>query len=146
MTANDFALETFLKTRAEAQQSKDIDALMRHYPPDIVYYDVVPPLRFTGTAEVRANFLRWFDGYEGPISLDTHELTVVTEGDTAFANMLHLDSGTRKGGLQSAIWVRETTCLRRTNGQWLITHEHISVPINPINLQAWLPTEMNQPA
>lgn len=146
MTTNDSELQAFLETRTDAQQSKDIDRLMQHYAPDIVYYDVVPPLRFTGTAEVRRNFMRWFDGYDGPISLDTHDLTLVTSGDIAFANMLHLDSGTRKGKPQSSIWVRETVCLRRSNGQWLITHEHISIPVNPENLQVWLATDKDQPA
>lgn len=65
--------------------------------------------------------------------------TFATSTDLAFANMLHLDSGTRKNGLQTAIWVRSSVCCRRSNGKWLITHEHISVPINPQNLQAWFP-------
>ncbi|WP_107656593.1 YybH family protein [Nocardia suismassiliense] len=146
MTTNDSELETFFATRAEAQQSKNIDRLMEHYDPDIVYYDVVPPLRFAGHDEVRRNFLRWFDGYEGPISLQTHDRTVRTSGDVAFANMLHLDSGTRKGGLQASIWVRETVCLHRSNGGWLITHEHISIPINPENLQVWFAADKDQPA
>ncbi|WP_067983546.1 YybH family protein [Nocardia caishijiensis] len=91
---------------------------------DIVYYDAVAPLRFSGTEEARANFLRWFDGYDGPIELETHELTIAVDGDVAFANMLHLDSGKHKGGIELSIWVRETVCLRRVDGRWAITHEH----------------------
>ncbi|MEU5613677.1 YybH family protein [Streptomyces sparsogenes] len=146
MTTNDSDIRAILESRTDAQQSKDIDRLMSFYSPDIVYYDVVPPLRFTGTDEVRRNFVRWFDGYEGPISLETHDLTIAESGDVAFAQMLHLDSGERKGGLQTSMWVRETVCLRRSNGTWLITHEHISIPINPANLQAWLPSDKDQPA
>ncbi|MGW4470049.1 YybH family protein [Nonomuraea sp. NPDC004354] len=142
MTSNDSEVREFLESRVEACRTKDIDRLMSHYSPDIVYYDVVPPLRFAGSDEVRGNFARWFDEYDGPIGLETHDLTVAASGDVAFAHMLHLDSGTRKNGLQSAIWVRSTVCLRRSRGQWLITHEHISVPINPQNLQAWFPPEM----
>ncbi len=56
------------------------------------------------------------------------------------------DSGTRKGGFQSAIWVRETVCLRQSNGTWLIGHEHVSIPINPENLQVWLASDKDQPA
>ncbi|NYI03562.1 YybH family protein [Allostreptomyces psammosilenae] len=142
----DAEVMAFLESRADAQQSKDIDRLMAFYAPDIVYYDAVAPLRFRGTEEVRRNFLRWFDGYEGPISLETHDLSVVTSGDVAFAHMLHLDSGERKGGFQAAIWVRESVCLRRVDGRWLITHEHISIPFNPANFQVWLPTDKDQAA
>ncbi|WP_214317885.1 YybH family protein [Nonomuraea sediminis] len=139
MTSSDSEVRAFLESRVDACQKKDIDRLMSHYSPDIVYYDVVPPLQFAGSDEVRGNFVRWFDEYDGPIGLETHDLTIATNADAAFAHMLHLDSGTRKNGLQTAIWVRSTVCCRRSNGKWLITHEHISVPINPQNLQAWFP-------
>ncbi|MFI7133923.1 YybH family protein [Nonomuraea sp. NPDC050153] len=142
MTSNESEVMELLESRVDASQAKDIDRLLSHYSADIVYYDVVPPLQFTGHDEVRRNFVRWFDEYDGPISLETRDLSIATSGDVAFAHMLHLDSGTRKNGLQSAIWVRSTVCCRRSNGKWLITHEHISVPINPENLQAWFPPEM----
>ncbi|MFC4114247.1 YybH family protein [Nonomuraea zeae] len=137
MTSHESEVRAFLDVRVDACQKKDIDRLMSLYSPDIVYYDVVPPLHFTGSDAVRGNFVRWFDEYEGPIGLETHDLTIAVSGDVAFAHMLHLDSGTRNNGLQSSIWVRSTVCCRRTGGNWLITHEHISVPFNPENLQAW---------
>ncbi|MBB5958497.1 ketosteroid isomerase-like protein [Saccharothrix tamanrassetensis] len=146
MGSSESEVRALLESRADAQQSKDIDRLMSFYSADIVYYDVVPPLRFTGTGEVRRNFVRWFDGYEGPVSLETHESTVVVSGDVAFANMLHLDSGERRGGLRQSIWVRETVCLRRSNGSWSIVHEHVSIPIDPTSLRVWFASEKDQPA
>lgn len=140
MTSNDAQIRAFLERRTDAQRTKDIDRLMTFYSPDIVYYDAVAPLRFTGTEDVRRNFVRWFDGYIGPIGLDTHDLTVVTAEDTAFAHMLHLDSGKHRGGIELPIWVRETVCLRRTEDTWVITHEHISLPVNPRSFQVWFAT------
>lgn len=135
MTTSEPEIRELLKRRSDAAQSKDIDRLLSCYSPDIVYYDVVPPLRFAGTEEVRRNFLRWFDGYKGPISLETRDLTIVTSGDAAFANMLTLDSGERKGlaAPVPSIWVRETVCLQRSNDTWVITHEHISIPFDPVS-------------
>jgi ketosteroid isomerase-like protein len=141
MISNRSDVEALLESRVDAAQKKDIDRLMSHFSPDIAYYDVVPPLQFTGVEEVRRNFVRWFDGYDGPISLETHELTVATSGDVAFAHMLHLDSRTRTNGLESAVWVRSTVCCLRSGGRWLITHEHTSLPINPENLRASFPPE-----
>ncbi|NUT03615.1 MAG: SnoaL-like domain-containing protein [Hamadaea sp.] len=131
MTSYDSEVRTLLGNRVEACQAKDIDRLMSLYSPDIVYYDVVPPLEFIGADEVRRNFLRWFDEYDGPIGLETHGLIVAASMDVAFAHMLHLDTGTRKNGLDGAVWLRSSVCCRRSNGKWLITHEHISLPINP---------------
>lgn len=142
MTSNDSDIRALLESRVDVSQAKDIDRLMSHYSSDIVYYDAVAPLQFVGAEEVRRNFVRWFDGYDGPISLETRGLTIATSGDVAFAHMLHLDSGKRTNGLQSAIWVRSTVCCQRSGGKWLITHEHISLPINPENLQAWFPPDM----
>lgn len=132
-------IRALLENRVEASQVKDVDRLMELYAPDVVYYDVVPPMRFAGLDEVRRNFVRWFDEYDGPIELETRELTVGAGVDVAFAHMLHMDSGKRKNGLQTSIWVRSSLGFRRKGGRWLITHEHISVPINPQNLQAWFP-------
>ena len=120
-----------LRKRVEACRAKDIDGLMALYSPDIVYFDVIAPLQFIGPDEVRRNFLRWFDEYAGPIGLETRDQSVSVNGDVAFVHMLHLDSGTRRNGLELAVWLHATVCLRRIGDQWLITHEHISIPHDP---------------
>lgn len=130
MTSGDSEIRALLDSRVDACQRKDIDRLMSLYSPDIVYFDVVPPLQFTGPDEVRRNFLRWFGEYDGPIELETHELHIAMSGDVAFVHMLHVDSGKRKDGVpQGAVWLRSTVCCQRSNGKWLITHEHISLPL-----------------
>ena len=145
MTPNDSQVRALLDSRVDACQKKDLEQLMSHYSPDVVYYDVVPPLQYVGSADVRGNFERWFNEYTGPISMETHDLTIATGADVAFAHMLHLSSGTRKNGQQSSLWVRSTVCCQRSGETWLITHEHISVPINPQNRQAWSPAEVQGP-
>jgi ketosteroid isomerase-like protein len=128
MDSTQSEVEALLDGQSEAMRTKDIDRLMSLYSPNIVYYDVVPPLQFVGSAEVRRNFTRWFDEYEGPIGLEVHDLEIAKSADIAFAHMLGVDSGTRNNGVEGAVWLRSTVCLRRLNGKWLITHEHISIP------------------
>lgn len=125
-----------LDKRLEASQKRDIDALMSVYSPDIVYFDIIPPHRFAGTDQVRKNFLRWFDEYKGDISLETLEPRVAAGQDVAFAHMLNPDTGTRRSGDNATVTVRSTVCLQKTGGRWLITHEHVSLPLNPQNWQA----------
>lgn len=129
MNSSETKIEALLEGRVDACQEKDIDRLMSFYSSDIVYYDVVPPLQFAGSDKVRDNFVRWFDEYDGPIGLETHDLRIAASADVAFAHMLHLDSGTRNNGIEGAVWVRSTVCLRWLRGDWLITHEHISLPV-----------------
>ena len=137
MTPDELGIRALLDSRVEASQNKDLDLLMSHFAADIVYYDAVAPLQYVGSDEVRRNFQRWFDGYDGPISLTTKDLSIAIDGDVAFVHMLHLDSGKRTTGHDSSIWVRSTVCCQRRGGRWLITHEHISLPIDPQNMQAW---------
>jgi ketosteroid isomerase-like protein len=130
MTSSESEIRVLLDKRVNACRAKDIDQLMGLYAPDIVYYDVVPPVQFVGPVEVRRNFLRWFDEYEGAIGLETHDLDVATSGDVAFAHMLHSDSGKRKPGVpQGDVEIRSTVCCRRSGDTWLITHEHVSLPL-----------------
>jgi ketosteroid isomerase-like protein len=128
MASNDSEVRALLDSRVDACWAKDIDRLMSLYSPDIVYYDVVPPLQYAGSANVRSNFIRWFNEYDGPIGLETHDLEITTSADVAFAHMLHLASGQPNNGNNNAIWVRSTVCCRKSSGKWLITHEHISIP------------------
>lgn len=123
-------IEILLERRIEACRSKDIDKLMSIFAAEVVYFDVVPPLRFVGHDAVRDNFLRWFAEYDGPIRLATREATIAVEGDVAFAHMLHEDSGNRNRPDGKGFWLRSTSCLRRQDVGWRIVHEHISLPID----------------
>jgi ketosteroid isomerase-like protein len=125
-----------LDRRVEASRARDIDRLMSLYAPGIVYFDIIPPHRFTGTDAVRRNFLRWFAEYRGDIGLETHELSIAVGDDVAFAHMLHPDSGTRRSGQDVTVWVRASVCLQRIDDRWLITHEHVSFPIDPAQWSA----------
>jgi uncharacterized protein (TIGR02246 family) len=115
---------------AEAARNKDIDRLMSVYSPDIVYFDVVAPLQYTGSAAVRRNFLRWFDGYTSSIGMEIRDLRILESGNIAAAYMLVRASGTLKDGREVGYWVRATVCCQRSDQRWLITHEHISLPMD----------------
>ena len=115
---------------SEAIRLKDIDRLMSLYAPDIVYFDVVPPLHYTGSAAVRRNFLRWFDTWESGIGQDIRDLTLMVSGELAVAHMVIRASGTLKTGREVGYWVRATVGCQRSHQGWLITHEHISLPVD----------------
>ena len=73
-------VEVLFDNRSEAIWTKDIDRLMSLYSRDSIYFDVVLPLQFTGSAAIRRNFLRWFDEYQGSIALETRDLNVGDRG------------------------------------------------------------------
>jgi ketosteroid isomerase-like protein len=128
--ATQFQVRELLESWCQAARIKDIDRLMSLYSPGIVYFDVVPPLQFTGSTAVRENFLRVFDGYKSSIGVEILGSTIVANGDTAAAFMLIRVSGTLKDGREVGYWVRATICCQRSDHRWIITHEHISVPVD----------------
>ncbi len=56
------------------------------------------------------------------------DLRIAPGEGAAFCHYLALVSGARPGGRTSGYWVRGTTCFEQRDGQWLVTHEHISMP------------------
>jgi ketosteroid isomerase-like protein len=49
----------------------------------------------------------------------------------AFSHSINRISGTLQNGQKTGFWLRMTACWRRIDGQWLIEHEHVSVPVDP---------------
>jgi ketosteroid isomerase-like protein len=130
MASTQSEVRALFDSRSEAMRMKDIDSLMALYAPDIVYFDLVPPLQYAGSAALRVRFSEWFEGWEGAIGMKIRDLTIWASGDVAAASMLLRASGTRKNGKEVGYWVRTTNCCQRSNHGWLITHEHVSLPVD----------------
>jgi ketosteroid isomerase-like protein len=130
MASSESEVRALFDSRSEAMRAKDIDRLMPLFAPDIVYFDLVPPLRYVGSAALRDRFLHWFEGWKGPIGMEIRDLIVEAGGDVASASMLIRASGARANGREVGYWVRDSNGCRRQNGRWLITHEHISLPVD----------------
>jgi len=122
------ALRERIEAIAQAIRDKNVGLLMTFYAPEVVAFDLHPPRDVHGAAAYRQNFERWFESFEGKLGFDHVDLTI-TPGDTvAFCHYLAIVTGARPGGRKSGYWVRGTTCLEQRDGQWLVTHEHISMP------------------
>jgi ketosteroid isomerase-like protein len=128
---NESEIRTLMDSRSEAIRAKDIDRLMSFYSADIIYFDVVPPLQYVGSAALRDRFLHWFDSYQSGIGQDVGALNISVGADVAVASMLIRTSGTLKTGNELESWVRGTSCSKRSDHTWLVTHEHVSVPVDP---------------
>ena len=48
----------------------------------------------------------------------------------AFGYSLNRISGTLRDGRATDMWVRWTGCFRKIDGDWLIVHDHVSVPLD----------------
>ncbi|TIN46591.1 MAG: DUF4440 domain-containing protein [Mesorhizobium sp.] len=135
-TAEEMEIRKGLDDLVQALRAKDIEALMAHYAADTVVFDIRPPLRIESADAYRENFEAWFASVDGPIDYEVHELLVTVRDDVAFCHGLCHVRSKRTNGEKSDYWVRVTSGLRKMSDRWMITHEHISMPIDLRTMQA----------
>jgi uncharacterized protein (TIGR02246 family) len=115
---------------AKALHTMDLEGVMAIYAPDIVSFDIVPPLRHVGAEAKRQQWVDAFAMYQPPLGYEFRDVTVTVGDDVAFADSLNWISGTLQTGQRSEFWVRWTACFRKIDGTWLIAHDHVSVPVD----------------
>ena len=129
--AND---EADIRQRVEngvaAVRAMDLEAVMALYARDIVPFDIDPPLRYEGASAKRNAWVNVFEAYQRPLGYEVRDLRLTVGADIAFGFSLNRISGTLKSGSSTAFWLRWTTCFRKIDGDWLIAHEQVSVPVD----------------
>jgi uncharacterized protein (TIGR02246 family) len=123
-------IRALLDERVRAIRDRDAQALTSSCAPDIVSFDALPPLQRLGAEAVRARAEKWLGWYHGPVGYEIRDLRITAGDDTAFASYLYRVTGTMTNGSTVDMWLRSTICLRKRNGDWLIAHEHTSVPFD----------------
>jgi uncharacterized protein (TIGR02246 family) len=137
-TRDDAPIRACMDAVAHAFRAKDLTALMAHYAPDTVTFDVRPPLQVQGVGAYRATFEAWFAATQGPIDYELRDVRIATSDDVAFGHYLVHVKSTRTTGESAEYWVRVTSGFQKLNGRWLVTHEHVSVPIKMETMRAAL--------
>jgi uncharacterized protein (TIGR02246 family) len=127
---NEAAMKRVIEDGVEAVRNKNIEGVMSLYAPEVVSFDIVPPLRYVGADAFRNVWEEVFSSFQGPIGYEMHDLTITVGDDVAFAYSLNHISGTMNNGLKTDLWLRWTACFRKINGKWLIVHHQNSVPVD----------------
>jgi ketosteroid isomerase-like protein len=122
-------IRTLLHDQANAIRAKNTEGALAPYAPNIVRFDLAPPLATAGSQALGKSTLEeWFATWRGPIGFELRDLTVTQSGDPAFCHGFVRISGTKVDGEHNDVWVRQTVCFRKIGGAWKIIHEHTSVP------------------
>jgi uncharacterized protein (TIGR02246 family) len=112
---------------AKAFRAKDVDGLMANYAPDMVLFNLAPPLQYNGADAYRKIWEDWLPTFQGPVGYEIRDLSIAAGRDVAFCYRLTQIHGTRANGEETDTWVRATVCYRKIDGTWMVTHEHVSV-------------------
>jgi ketosteroid isomerase-like protein len=111
----------------KALRAKDIEGVMAHYAPEMLAFDLAPPLQHRRDG-IRHGLAEWFPTWEGPIGYEFRDLAITVGDGVAFSHSLNRLSGKRTSGEATDVWVRSTVCFREIDGEWMVVHEHTSVP------------------
>jgi ketosteroid isomerase-like protein len=127
-STNDAEIRQRIDGWTRAVHAKDADGVVSHYAPDIMSFDLAPPLRYQGADALRKSLAEWFLTFRGPVGYQLRDLSITAGDEVAFCHSLNHIRGARTTGEETDVWVRGTVGFRRIGGQWMITHEHLSVP------------------
>jgi uncharacterized protein (TIGR02246 family) len=115
-----------------AVNAKDIKAIMACYVPDesLVVFDVVPPRQYVGAKAYQKDWEDLFAAYPGPAEMKMSDLSVMTEGNLGYGHNIQQSTLTDKEGKKTPLVLRVSNGYRKVNGKWLISHEHVSAPVD----------------
>jgi uncharacterized protein (TIGR02246 family) len=123
------ALRELLDGIVGAIRAQDLDAFRRIYAPDVVSFDVEPPLQHVGVEAKLANWARVFAMFDD-VAYELRDVALVVDERVAFGHAFGRLSGTLADGTRTdGMWVRATFGFRRTDGRWTIAHDQVSVPL-----------------
>ena len=125
---NEVEIRQLIDDWANAVRGKDLKNLESYYVPEILEFDLTPPLQFAGIDAYGKNFEDWFSSFEGSIGYEIRDLKITTADDKAFSHSLNRIIGKRTNGESTDLWVLATVSFHKIGGKWKIAHEHFSVP------------------
>lgn len=130
MTNDEASIRKSIDSFAKAFCDKNVEGVMAPFAKDVVSYDILPPLQAVSAEMFVTHWREFFESHQGPLQVEFPDITISTGGDVAFSYCLHRVKGTLKNGQVNDWWLRWTACWRKANGNWLIVHEQVSVPID----------------
>lgn len=135
------AIHDLITAWARAIAAKDVDGITAHYTADTVLFDAIPPYKTIGREAIRQAWINCLPYFPDHFTTDLRDVTVQASGDVGWAHFLLHFSATPADHPCGQTWMRATVAFRRRAGAWVADHEHVSVPFNPMNNQAWFITD-----
>lgn len=116
--------------------AKDLKGMLAQYAPEVLFYDVTPPYKHEGVEAYERAWKACFPYLPERMGSELQDLKIIVRGDLAFAHLMHRLTHLDTGAPATCNWVRATVCYERREGQWVVVHEHVSVPFDPMTSKA----------
>ena len=127
-TKDEIAIRTLVEDWASAVRRKDIGGVIRHHSPNMLMFDVPQPLQLKGIAAYEKSWDLFFSWSHVPVVFDIGEMNITAGNDVAFVTAVMRCAGTEVNGKDIELEFRLTIGLCKIDHQWIIMHEHHSIP------------------
>jgi uncharacterized protein (TIGR02246 family) len=122
------AVRKVVENWASAVRNRNLPAILRNHSPDILMFDVPPPFQSKGIDAYRKTWDLFFSWAREPTVFDIDEMHVTAGSDVAFVAAAMRCAEREASGEDVELDFRLTIGLRKVEDQWVIVHEHHSVP------------------
>ena len=113
---------------AKAVREKNMDAILEHHSKDFVMYDVPEPFQSVGLDAYKKTWDTFFEWAKDFGVYEIKDMKVIAGDDVAFCYAAMQCAGSFKDGEKELLNFRLTTGLKKIDNQWVILHEHHSIP------------------
>jgi ketosteroid isomerase-like protein len=125
---DEVAIRELVGNWANAVRRKDLSAILLNHSANILMFDVPPPLASRGIEAYRKTWDLFFSWARDPVVFHIREIDITAGDDVAFVTALMRCAGTERNGQAIELDFRLTIGLRKIDYQWIVIHEHHSIP------------------
>ena len=126
------AIRSLEDSFARAVRAKDIDKIMSHYTvsESLVVFDVIPPRQYTGWKAYKEDWRKFLVECKDNPNFEISELETYGGNRFAYSHSIQHFSCTNQQDKKLNMLLRVTDGYANFGGEWLIAHEHVSVPVD----------------
>ena len=127
-TIGEAAIRALVESWARAVRNRNLSGILANHAPDIVMFDVPPPLQSKGIEAYERTWALFYSWSDDPVVFEISDMNITAGEDVAFATALMRCAPAGQNGKRAELDFRLTLGLRKIGDQWTITHEHHSIP------------------
>lgn len=126
--ADEAIIRKLIEDWASAVRAKDFEDILAHHSDDMLMFDVPPPMESRGINAYRETWNLFYSAQPEPVAFDIQQMEIDAGSDVAFVTALMQCADQCANGEHLKLDFRLTVGLRKTNGRWVVLHEHHSIP------------------
>ena len=125
-TKDEGAIRELIENWSTAVRNKNLDGILANHSPDILMFDVPPPIQSKGIEAYKKTWDLFFHWSPDKPIFEIQKMNITAGNDVAFVTASMRCAGKTEN--ENGLDFRLTVGLRKIGEEWVVTHEHHSIP------------------